>query len=236
MGGGSVKKRRGRGERGGRCHAGGHKHKWSTVVQLDYQYYGKRGFPRPPRTRIATSFVNVGELDRRADKLIEDKVAKREKDRVVIEASKLGAALDITPETREDSIEVRLQPTGTVVGRCIRTSGTPCEEGGQLNLMMSLYPEVSEYTRVDYLDSRYGYYYRNFTQTGRQDDPPYPDGKFTLEYIIPGMPLGLSYGRTNSRDDRGVMTIEYEHDSPQLMQDVAECVAFVEKTAKALAG
>ena len=29
---------------------------------------------------------------------------------------------------------------------------------------------------------------------------------------------------------KGVMTIEYEHESPQLMDDVAQCVAFVEKT------
>lgn len=34
---------------------------------------------------------------------------------------------------------------------------------------------------------------------------------------------------------RGVLTIEYEHDSPELMDDVAKCVAFVEKTAKKLA-
>jgi sugar phosphate isomerase/epimerase len=33
---------------------------------------------------------------------------------------------------------------------------------------------------------------------------------------------------------RGVMAIEYEHDSPQLMEEVAECVAFVEKTAQSL--
>jgi sugar phosphate isomerase/epimerase len=33
---------------------------------------------------------------------------------------------------------------------------------------------------------------------------------------------------------RGVMTIEYEHDSPELMDDVARCVAFVEKMAKQL--
>jgi sugar phosphate isomerase/epimerase len=33
---------------------------------------------------------------------------------------------------------------------------------------------------------------------------------------------------------RGVMTIEYEHDSPELMEDVAKCVAFVEKMAKKL--
>lgn len=35
---------------------------------------------------------------------------------------------------------------------------------------------------------------------------------------------------------RGVMTIEYEHDSPQLTDDVARCVAFVEAQAKVLAG
>jgi sugar phosphate isomerase/epimerase len=35
---------------------------------------------------------------------------------------------------------------------------------------------------------------------------------------------------------RGLMTIEYEHESPELMQDVAKCVAFVEKTVKAMGG
>jgi L-ribulose-5-phosphate 3-epimerase len=34
---------------------------------------------------------------------------------------------------------------------------------------------------------------------------------------------------------QGVLTIEYEHDSPELMDDVAKCVAFVEKMAKELA-
>lgn len=33
---------------------------------------------------------------------------------------------------------------------------------------------------------------------------------------------------------RGAMTIEYEHDSPELMADVAKCIAFVEKTAQKL--
>ena len=36
----------------------------------------------------------------------------------------------------------------------------------------------------------------------------------------------------NRQDYRGVMMIEYEHDSPELVDDVAKCVAFVEKTAK----
>jgi len=35
---------------------------------------------------------------------------------------------------------------------------------------------------------------------------------------------------------RGVLSIEYEHDSPKLMDELAECLAFVEKTARSLAG
>jgi sugar phosphate isomerase/epimerase len=34
----------------------------------------------------------------------------------------------------------------------------------------------------------------------------------------------------------GAMTIEYEHDSPRLLDDVRACAAFVEQQAKALAG
>jgi len=33
-----------------------------------------------------------------------------------------------------------------------------------------------------------------------------------------------------------VTAIEYEYDSPQLIDDVAQCVAFVERTAKTLGG
>jgi len=33
---------------------------------------------------------------------------------------------------------------------------------------------------------------------------------------------------------KGTMSVEYEHDSPKLMEDVAGCAAFVEKTAKTL--
>jgi len=122
-------------------------------------------------------------------------------------ARKLGTVFDITPETLEDAIEVRLQPTGTVLGRCVRKDGTACEEGGGVHLMMSLDPDMSEYTWDG--DKALGYgIYTNFTREWRQENPPYPDGRFTLEYIIPGMPLGLSYGRSNFSKDRGVLTIE----------------------------
>jgi L-ribulose-5-phosphate 3-epimerase len=55
------------------------------------------------------------------------------------------------------------------------------------------------------------------------------------------VPLGTGKGNysavlkeLNRQGYRGTMTIEYEHDSPELMDDVAACVAFVEKTAASL--
>lgn len=35
---------------------------------------------------------------------------------------------------------------------------------------------------------------------------------------------------------RGVLTVEYEHDSPKLLDEVAECITFVEQTAQSLLG
>ena len=37
-----------------------------------------------------------------------------------------------------------------------------------------------------------------------------------------------------SQGFKGLMTLEYEHESPQLVEDVAQCLAFVEKTAAQL--
>jgi sugar phosphate isomerase/epimerase len=56
------------------------------------------------------------------------------------------------------------------------------------------------------------------------------------------VPLGTGLGdyaavlkELRGQQFRGVLAIEYEHDSPQLVDDVAACIAFVEKTAGTLA-
>ena len=90
MGGGSVKKRRGAGNRGGRGFAGGHKHKWSTVVKYDRDRFGKFRFPRPQQARFATNFVNVGQLDNSSDKWLEEKSVTMDDNKVFIEAGKMG--------------------------------------------------------------------------------------------------------------------------------------------------
>lgn len=90
MGGGSVKKRRGAGHRGGRGMAGSHKHKWTAVIKRDRGHFGKRGFTHPIKARKVANPINVGDLDQRLDKLLEEKIAKREGDKFVVEAGRLG--------------------------------------------------------------------------------------------------------------------------------------------------
>lgn len=68
--------------------------------------------------------------------------------------------------------------------------------------------------------------------------------KDVAEWANPGardVPLGQGLAdyaavlkELKSQGFRGLMSIEYEHESPQLVDDVAECVAFVEKTAAQL--
>lgn len=54
-GGGSLKKRRGAGNKGGKGNAGAGKHHWTTTVIENKNYFGKHGFKRPQKTSTNTS-------------------------------------------------------------------------------------------------------------------------------------------------------------------------------------
>ncbi|MHC4406379.1 MAG: C45 family autoproteolytic acyltransferase/hydrolase, partial [Planctomycetota bacterium] len=55
---------------------------------------------------------------------------------------KLGAVFDVTPETIGEALEVRLQPTATVVGQAVTQAGKPAEDAG-VRVMISFDPRVS---------------------------------------------------------------------------------------------
>ncbi|AAM01244.1 Ribosomal protein L15 [Methanopyrus kandleri AV19] len=86
-GGGSHKNRRGAGNRGGRGMAGSHKHKWFHVIKYMPDHFGKRGFNRPPKVVREPNTINVGELDALADKLLEDGIAEKDGDKIVIDVT-----------------------------------------------------------------------------------------------------------------------------------------------------
>lgn len=87
---GAHKKWRGGGSRGGRGKAGLHKHKWSYTVKYEKKHFGKFGFKRPPQFTKEIKTINLGKLDALAEKLLEQKLAEKEEDKIKINLVKLG--------------------------------------------------------------------------------------------------------------------------------------------------
>jgi large subunit ribosomal protein L15 len=87
-GGGSHKKRRGAGNKGGRGMAGGHKHKWTWIIKYMPDYFGKYGFKRHPSLVKRLETINVGELEeivlKNPDKF------EKEEDKFVVDVIELG--------------------------------------------------------------------------------------------------------------------------------------------------
>jgi len=87
-GGGSHKKRRGAGNKGGRGMAGGLKHKWTWIIKYMPDHFGKYGFKRHPSLIKQLETINVGELEeivlKNPDKF------EKEEDKFVVDVIELG--------------------------------------------------------------------------------------------------------------------------------------------------
>jgi large subunit ribosomal protein L15 len=124
-GGGSHKKRRGAGHRGGRGRAGRDKHEKAL-----YPPRGKSGFKRPQKTDVEVKTVNVRELDEDAIVLVERGLAEEGGDGYAIDARDvvedgheadvvkvLGAGqvhgvLTVTADAFSDDAEAALEAAG----------------------------------------------------------------------------------------------------------------------------
>jgi len=74
-----------------------------------------------------------------------------------------------------------------------------------------------------------GFHLKDAAEMGNREsrDVPLGEGKANYTAVLKEL---------KRQSYRGVVAIEYEHDSPQLQADVATCVAFVEKMAQTLNG
>ena len=90
VGGGSSKKRRGAGHRGGRGNAGLHKSKWTWVVKYDPKHFGKYGFKRPPRSITEFAPVNLDYLDEKSEELVKQGLAMNKNGTIEIDVTDLG--------------------------------------------------------------------------------------------------------------------------------------------------
>jgi large subunit ribosomal protein L15 len=90
VGGGSSKKRRGAGHRGGRGNAGLHKSKWTWTVKYDPKHFGKYGFKRPPRSILKFNPVNLDYLDEKSEELVKQGLAMSKNGAIEIDITDLG--------------------------------------------------------------------------------------------------------------------------------------------------
>lgn len=125
---------------------------------------------------------------------------------MIDDSRKLGAIYDITPQTPAGPVSVRLQPTATIVGQCVMRDGTPVEDA-RVELFLSFDPQVSQFTKEDYVDFCYSDYY-HLAGGDQRGWPPHADGKFTLENVVPDVPLGLMYGIHFNHETHDVRTIQ----------------------------
>ncbi|MDP7080669.1 MAG: uL15 family ribosomal protein [Candidatus Undinarchaeales archaeon] len=87
-GGGSKKKRRGAGNKGGHGNAGMHKGKWTYVVKYDPKHFGKYGFNKPMGFIPIT--INLKELDQSLEAWVEAGRAEKKKDTYAVDLGALG--------------------------------------------------------------------------------------------------------------------------------------------------
>ncbi|WP_414469316.1 uL15 family ribosomal protein [Methanobacterium sp. ACI-7] len=90
IGGGSSKKRRGAGHRGGRGNAGLHKSKWTWTVKYDPKHFGKYGFKRPQRSITKFNPVNLDYLDEKSEEFVQQGLAQKKDDIIEIDVTDLG--------------------------------------------------------------------------------------------------------------------------------------------------
>lgn len=90
QGRGSHRKNRHSGNKGGIGQAGSHKHHWLKTQQADPLHFGKHGFKRPSNLKEEVETINVGELDEHSEELLEEGLAEKEEDKIVIDASELN--------------------------------------------------------------------------------------------------------------------------------------------------
>lgn len=88
---GSMKKRRGAGNRGGRGMAGTGKRADTKKPKIwkNKKYFGRHGFKRHGQVKKIKA-VNIDDIENNIDKLVAAKLATKEKDKYVIDLNKAG--------------------------------------------------------------------------------------------------------------------------------------------------
>lgn len=87
---GRVGQHRKGGQRGGRGNTGRKKHKWTHTVKYEPDYFGKKGFTRPPMFQDEDKIINIGDLNDFIPDLLERNIAQKEGKFITLNMEELG--------------------------------------------------------------------------------------------------------------------------------------------------
>ncbi len=108
---------------------------------------------------------------------------------------KIGAAYDITSETPQGPVEVRLQPNATITGQAVSADDEPAD--AQAYLKMCFDPQIKQLSTKEPDIFRYQFY-DNFTdQQGHNEH--IPGGRFSFDNVLPGIPLSVTATENGQR-------------------------------------
>ncbi len=80
---------RGKGKRGGNGMAGLGKHRWIWMQVYMPDHYGVHGFTRHAQ-KVDVKAINIGDIDRTSEKLVETGMALVEEDKIRVDLEKMG--------------------------------------------------------------------------------------------------------------------------------------------------
>lgn len=117
---------RGHGDRGGTGNAGLHKHKFKWMLIYDPDHFGRHGFVRHHHGEGGTESINVEEVERGLDALVEAGFAARDGDAYQVDLGKAGfekllgggkatRPLRITVSRATESAKAKVQAAGGTV-------------------------------------------------------------------------------------------------------------------------
>jgi large subunit ribosomal protein L15 len=122
-GAGHHNKNRGAGNRGGVGMAGGHKGKWTWMIKYAPDYFGRSGFDLPRATKNVYNCVNIGDIDENIDSLLKEGIAKKEKDRISVDVTKLDCEKVLGSGKVSNALSVRARSFSESAIKKIEASG-----------------------------------------------------------------------------------------------------------------
>ncbi|MBD3226698.1 MAG: 50S ribosomal protein L15 [Candidatus Lokiarchaeota archaeon] len=87
---GRVGQHRKGGQRGGRGDTGRKKHKWTHTVKYAPDYFGKKGFKRPPMYQDEDNIINLGDLKEYIPDLLNKDLAQKKGKYIELNMEDLG--------------------------------------------------------------------------------------------------------------------------------------------------